>query len=118
MDFAHIRMLIHKILNKDPYIVREESPLIILDIRSAVCMDNNGKDSKHTRHIFRRVNFVRNCKNCKMHNIDWCEGDIQFSDIVTNNVGDNDLNPRMKYITVRLDNWYRTLVQEGWHNTW
>ena len=40
-----------------------------------------------------------------MHNIDWCEGGTKLSEIATRNVGDNDLNPRMKYITVRIDNW-------------
>ena len=28
---AHFRMLIHELLNKDPYIVPEEAPLIVLD---------------------------------------------------------------------------------------
>ena len=39
-----------------------------------------------------------------MHKIDWCEGGMQLSDIATNNVGENDLYPRMKYIMVRLEN--------------
>ena len=52
-----------------------------------------------------------------MQNIDWCEGGIQLADISTKDVGEPDLNPRMKYIMVRLDNWDITLVQEGWHNT-
>ena len=56
-------MLIHGFLNKDPYIVTEEAPLIILDIKSDVFMDNNGKDTKHTRHIDRRVHLVRNGGN-------------------------------------------------------
>ena len=67
-------------------------------------MAKNGKDTNHTRHISRRVNFVRDGENRKMHKIDWCEGGLQLADIVTNNVGENDLNPRMKYIMVRLDN--------------
>ena len=33
-----------------------------MDIKSDVCMANNGKDTKHTRHIYRRVHFVRNCE--------------------------------------------------------
>ena len=45
---------------KDPEIVTKEAPLIILDSKSAVCMANNVKGTKHTRHIYRRVNFVRN----------------------------------------------------------
>ena len=39
-----------------------------------------------------------------MHNIDWCEGDIQLADIATKNADDPDLTPRMKYIMVRLEN--------------
>ena len=39
-----------------------------------------------------------------MHNIDWCEGVLKFADITTKNVGENYLNPVMKYIMVRLDN--------------
>ena len=43
--------------------------------------------------------------------IDWCEEGLKLADIDTNNVGDNDLTPRMKYILVRLDNGVRTIVQ-------
>ena len=53
-------MLIHEFLNKDTEIVPEEAPMIISDSKSAICMDKNGKDTKHTRHIERRMNFVRN----------------------------------------------------------
>ena len=104
MTLAHFKMLIHELLNKDPEIVPEEDLLTILGIKSDVCMANNGKDTKHIRQIYRRVNFVRNCENCKMHNIDWCEGGLQLADIATKNVGENYLNPRMKYIMVRLEN--------------
>ena len=67
-------------------------------------MAENGKDTKHTRHVARRVYFVRNFDICKMHKIDWCEGGMQLEDIVTKNVGENDLNPRMKYIMLSLYN--------------
>ena len=50
-------MLIHELLNKDPDIVPEESPLIVLDSKYSMYMDNNGKDNKHTRHIARRMHF-------------------------------------------------------------
>ena len=66
-------------------------------------MSNNVKDTKHTRHISRRVNFVRNGENCKLHNIDWHEGGLQLVDIGIKNFGENDLNTRMKYIMVRLE---------------
>ena len=112
MDLAHFRMLIHELLNKDPYIVTEEYPLIILDSKSAVCMDNNGKDTKHTRYIARRMIYLRNGEKCKMHNIGWCKGGLQLAEISTKNVGDHDLTPRIIYIMVRLDNRDRTIVQE------
>ena len=76
-----------------------------MDGKSDVCMAKNGKDNKHTRHIYRRVNFVKNDESFKRHKIDWCEGGLQLAYIETNNVGENYLNPRMKYIMVRIDNW-------------
>ena len=39
-----------------------------------------------------------------MRRTDWCEGGLKLADIVTKNVIENDLNPRMKYIMVSLDN--------------
>ena len=49
-------------------------------------------------------------EKCKIRKIDSYEGDLQLEDIVANNVGKNELNLKMKYIMVRLDNLYRTLV--------
>ena len=60
MDLSHFRMLVHECLNKDPDIVPEEVPLIVLDIKYDMCIAKNGKDTKHTRHIARRIHFVRN----------------------------------------------------------
>ena len=39
-----------------------------------------------------------------MQKVDWCERGLRLADIATRNIGENDLNPRMKYILVRLDN--------------
>ena len=39
-----------------------------------------------------------------MHKIDWCEGVLRLADIVTNNLSEPYLTPRMKYIMVRLEN--------------
>ena len=72
MALSHFRMLIHELLNKDPDIVPEEAPLIVLDSKSDMCMGNNGKDTKHTRHISRRMYLVRNGEKCNVHKIDWC----------------------------------------------
>ena len=113
MVLAYFRVLIHELLNKYPDIVPEEDPLIVLDSKSDVFMADNGKDIKHTRHAVRRMHFVRNDEKCKMHRIYWCEGGLKLADVATKNVGEHYLTPRMKYILVRLDNWDRTLVQEG-----
>ena len=85
--------------------VPKEYPLIVLDIKSAMCMAKNGKDTKHTRHIARRMYFVRNGEKCKMHKIYWFEGGLQLAEIVTKNVSKPDLTPRIKYIMDRLENW-------------
>ena len=78
--------------------------MIVLDGKPAMCMDKNGKDTKHTRYIARRIRFLRNGEKCKMHKIYWCEGGLQFEDIGTKNVSEPDITPRMKYIMVRLEN--------------
>ena len=65
-------------------------------------MAKNGKDTKHTRYIARRMHFVRNGEKCKMRMIDCCERGLQLADIGTNNVSEPDLTPRIKYIMVRL----------------
>ena len=91
-------------LNEDLDTVPKESPLIVLGSKFSMCMANNGKDTKHTRHISRRMHFVRNGEKCKMHKIDWCEGGLQLADIGTKNVSEPDLTPIMKYIMVILEN--------------
>ena len=104
MALAHFRMLVHELLNEGPYMVPKEAPLIVLDSKPAICMAKNGKDTKHTRQIARRMHLVRNGEKCKMHKIDWCEGGLQLADIDTKNVSEPELTPRMKYIMVRLEN--------------
>ena len=104
MALAHFRMLIHELLNEDPDMVPKESPLIVLDSKSAMCMYKNGKDTKHTRHIARRMHFVRNGEKFNIQKIDWCEGGLQLEDIGTKNVSEPNLTPRIKYIMVRIEN--------------
>ena len=104
MALSHFRMLIHEFLNEDPDMVPKEAPLIVLDSKSAICMSNNGKDTKHTRHIAIIMHLVRNGEKCKMHKNDWCEGGLQLAYIETKNVSEPDLTPRKKYIIVILEN--------------
>ena len=60
MNLANFSMLTHECFNKDPDIVLEEAPLVILYSKSFVFMANTGKDTKHTRHIARIMHFVSN----------------------------------------------------------
>ena len=104
MALAHFRMLIHELLNKDTEIFPEEALLIVLDSKYAMCMAKNGKDTRNTRHIARRMHLVRNGEKCKMHKINWCEVGIQLEEIGTKNVSEPDLTPRIKYIMVIIEN--------------
>ena len=72
MALAHFRMLVHELLNEDLDMVTKEAPLIVLDSKSSMCMAKNVKDNKHTRHIARRIHFVRNGEKCNLYKIDWC----------------------------------------------
>ena len=60
MALAHVGMVINELLNKDPDMVPEEAPLIVLDSKFSICMAKNGKNTKHTRYLARRMHFVRN----------------------------------------------------------
>ena len=59
MALAHFRMLIHELSDEDPDMVPKEAPLIVLDSKAAMCMAKNGRDTKHTRHIARRMHFFK-----------------------------------------------------------
>ena len=48
MALAHFRVSVYEFLNKDSDIAPEEASLIILDNKSSVCVDKNGKDTKNT----------------------------------------------------------------------
>ena len=66
-----------------------------MDSEYATCMAKNGKYTKHTRHIARRMYFVRKEEKRKMHKIDWCEEGLQMADIGAKNVSEHDLIIRM-----------------------
>ena len=59
MALAHFSMLVHELLNEYPDMVPKKAFLIVLDSKSAMCMAKNGKDTKHTRHIARRMHFFK-----------------------------------------------------------
>ena len=44
MTLVHYMILNNELTNKDPNVVTEQAPIIILDIKSYVCMADNDKD--------------------------------------------------------------------------
>ena len=86
MALANFRMINNDLVNKDTDVVPYQAPLIVLYINSAVCMANNLKDTKHTRHISRIIHFVINGEELNLHNTVWCEVGLPLADIGTNNV--------------------------------
>ena len=58
MILAHSRMINNELLNKDPNVLPEQAPLIILDRKLSVCVSNNSKYTKHTRKIDKIIHYV------------------------------------------------------------
>ena len=87
-------------------------------------MAKNRKDTKYTIHISRIMHFVRNGEEWKLHKIVWCEGGLKLEDILTKNVRENELNPRLGYAMVRIENLQKncTIVVIGdrivWRTIW
>ena len=63
MALSSFIILNNELMNKYQYMVPEHAPIIIFDKKSSVCMANNSKDTKHTRHIPRSMHLVRNRNN-------------------------------------------------------
>ena len=85
-------MLNNELLNKDPDAVSEQVSIIIFYSKSAIFVDKNGKDTKHTIHISRIMYFVRNGEEYNLHKTVWCEGGLKPEDIGTKNVRKDELN--------------------------
>ena len=77
ISLAHFRISNNDLIRKHIYVVPEHAPLIILDTKSAVCMTKNGKETKQTRHISRRIHFVIKGEEGYIHKKVWCEGVLQ-----------------------------------------
>ena len=103
MSLAHFRVTNNEFLKKYPDVVPEQANIIILDSKSAVCMAKNGKYTKHTRHVSRRIHFVRNVEELNMHKKVWCEVSMQLVDTKTKKVKEDELNPILIYDMVRLE---------------
>ena len=59
MSLSHFRMINNEFLNKAPYVVPEQAPLIVSGSKLAVCMAKSGKETKHTRRISIRMYYFK-----------------------------------------------------------
>ena len=75
-----------------------------MDIKSYICMAKNGKDTKQTRHISRRIHFARNGEERILQMTVWCEGGMQPVYTGTNTRREDEFNHGLKYLVVILDN--------------
>ena len=112
MDPANFMMLNNEFLNKDIDVVSEQASLNILDSKSALFMDKNGKETKHTRQNPRIMNFVRNGIYCSLYKTVWYDISLQLAEIVTNNVREYELNYRLGNAMLALDNIQNTCLGE------
>ena len=104
MALAHFRIINNELKNKDPDVVPEQAPLIILDSKNNLCMAKNVKDTKKTRQNFIRMHLVINGEDCNLHKTVYREGGLKLADIGTNTVREEKLNTRLEYTMARLDN--------------
>ena len=108
MSLAHLMIPNNEFLNKDPDAVPEQATIIILDKKSVICKDKNGKYTKQTRKISRIIHLLINGEDCNFQNKVWCEGGLQLADIGTKNIREEKLNPKLEYPMVILDNLHNT----------
>ena len=97
MALAHLIILHNQLTNKDPDVVPEQSPLIILYSKLDVYISKNGKYTKQTRHLSIIMHFVINIRDCNLHETVWFEEVLQLEDIGTNNVREYELNSILGY---------------------
>ena len=63
-----------ELMNSDRDLVIEQTTLIMFYGKSTLRKANNGKATKHTKHITRRNNFLINGKECNIYKRIYCEG--------------------------------------------
>ena len=102
MAVAHSRMLISDLNGVDPD--HYGNPVnIMVDSSSAKAMTENEKDTKRTRHIARRIHYVRNGQLLGAHILNYIPADLNLADPGTKNLGADQLDPRMSHVMVQLD---------------
>ena len=66
-------------------------------------MDNDGKDTKHTRHIYKIIYFVRNVEEWNLYKTVWCEVGLNLAYIGNKNVREDEFYHILGYSMVILE---------------
>jgi hypothetical protein len=82
MAASHLSMTINKLELQPAKNIRPAIP-IYFDSASAIAMGSSFKDMKHTRHIARRYEYVRDNVANKRSIMCWIPRDLQLADIGT-----------------------------------
>ncbi|MGH7954596.1 MAG: reverse transcriptase domain-containing protein, partial [Gloeomargaritales cyanobacterium] len=103
MATAHLRMLTNEMTtleNSDP--ADQEPVTIILDNQAAISMSKTLKDTKRTRHIDRRVHYVRRGSEAGHHTLTHLHADFQLADNGTKNLAHYEAAPRLAYFMIQV----------------
>ena len=102
MAVDHHRMLLNELDGKDPDDISEAIP-ILLDSASAIAMAKHAKDTKHTRHIARRLHYVREGEQQSRFSLSYIPAEKQLADIGTKALSEEDMNSRYDIISAIVD---------------
>ena len=96
----HLKQVLNGLSNRDP-----DTPITFLtfvDSTSAIAMMNNEKDSRHTRHIARRVHFVRQARAQSVFIPNKIPGEQNPADIGTKSLSGATISTHLPVIHVQV----------------
>ena len=95
------RQLIHELYGNNA-----DTPLsipVFCDSESAIAIGSNLKDTKRTRHIQRRVHYVRDNIDSRNHTVHKIDGELNPSDVGTKNLSADVLDSHVEVMHVTVD---------------
>ena len=101
MATSHLQMLTNKITLKDPDYL-PNPPINNIMSQSAIIMAKNFRDGKGTRHMERRMHYVREGQSEGKHVLKYIKAEWNLADPNTKNCPATEIHPRLKYIMTEV----------------
>jgi hypothetical protein len=99
MSAAHVRMMLMEVRFGQPD--RPFTVPLLTDSASADAISSTDRDTKRTRHIERRFQYVRNERRCSRLAVDRVNGDrFQIADLGTKNLSASEVEYKMSILEV------------------